>query len=187
MDREFIIKEARKIFRRRGYKKTNISDIAEKSNISVGSFYKYFKSKEEVFIEVYKLENDEFIDSVLNGINWRASLKDILTDYIEVFFNNKYSGNNILSERFNPDLVDIISNAMKNHTGPDFTNINEILRKRLSSIIGQTGHSNIQTEEYIDILDFLSYVKLTISEDKYPKKDERIGAILNLLISNMAK
>ncbi|HDR7210194.1 TPA: TetR/AcrR family transcriptional regulator, partial [Bacillus cytotoxicus] len=43
--KEQIDKAAYEIFQKNGYKKTNISEVAQHAGIAVGSFYKYYQSK----------------------------------------------------------------------------------------------------------------------------------------------
>ena len=44
-----LLAEARQVFAEKGYKKTNISDITKRAGMAVGSFYKYYESKEAIF------------------------------------------------------------------------------------------------------------------------------------------
>jgi AcrR family transcriptional regulator len=47
-----LVIAAKEVFERDGFLEARISDIAEQAGLSHGSFYHYFKSKEEVFREV---------------------------------------------------------------------------------------------------------------------------------------
>ncbi|MGO4546358.1 TetR/AcrR family transcriptional regulator [Paenibacillus sp. 2TAB23] len=51
--RQYILDTAAKVFANRGYHNTTVKDIVEEASISVGSFYFYFKGKEELFAELY--------------------------------------------------------------------------------------------------------------------------------------
>lgn len=51
--RQFILDTAAKVFSQKGYHYTSVKDIVEEASISIGSFYFYFKSKEELFEELY--------------------------------------------------------------------------------------------------------------------------------------
>ena len=50
-----ILEKAFELFRKNGYTDTKVEDITRKLGISKGSFYTYFKTKEELLCEV--LEN----------------------------------------------------------------------------------------------------------------------------------
>ena len=45
-----LLAAAREVFAEKGYKAAGISDIAKKSRMAVGSFYKYYESKEAIFL-----------------------------------------------------------------------------------------------------------------------------------------
>jgi AcrR family transcriptional regulator len=44
-----LLKAARRVFERRGYHNTRINDITDDAKVSVGTFYAYFGSKEDIF------------------------------------------------------------------------------------------------------------------------------------------
>ncbi len=48
-----LLAAAREVFAEKGYKAAGISDIAKKSQMADGTFYKYYESKEAIFWEVY--------------------------------------------------------------------------------------------------------------------------------------
>jgi AcrR family transcriptional regulator len=47
-----LVKAAKEVFEENGFLEARISDIAERADLSHGSFYHYFQSKEEIFREV---------------------------------------------------------------------------------------------------------------------------------------
>jgi AcrR family transcriptional regulator len=49
--REELVNSSIEVFRKKGYEGTTITDIVEAANISRNTFYRNFKSKEELFIE----------------------------------------------------------------------------------------------------------------------------------------
>lgn len=55
--RNRLIKSAEKLFGKKGYERTQISDIAYEANVGLGTFYIYFKSKKEALEEVVKNVN----------------------------------------------------------------------------------------------------------------------------------
>lgn len=54
---EKIINVAKQLFSEKGYAATGIREIAEKSGLSLGNFYNYFKNKEELFKHLIDPEN----------------------------------------------------------------------------------------------------------------------------------
>jgi AcrR family transcriptional regulator len=47
-----LISSAKKIFSEKGYYDTKVSDIVKEAGVAQGTFYLYFKSKEEIFKEI---------------------------------------------------------------------------------------------------------------------------------------
>ena len=48
-----LLDAAYQLFVEKGYQSTSIQDILEHSNVSKGTFYNYFSSKNELFIDVF--------------------------------------------------------------------------------------------------------------------------------------
>ena len=57
--RSKILHESMLYFARNGFSGTKISDLAKHIGIGQGTIYVYFKSKEELFQEIYKMINRE--------------------------------------------------------------------------------------------------------------------------------
>lgn len=64
---QFILTTATEEFAQKGYEKANINVIAEKAGISVGSLYKYFTSKEDLFLMTVH-EGTAFLSRTLEPI-----------------------------------------------------------------------------------------------------------------------
>ncbi len=59
--RNLIVDKAIELISQRGFAKTKISDIAEELNMGKGTFYLYFKSKEELFLKCIERFSDIFL------------------------------------------------------------------------------------------------------------------------------
>lgn len=64
-----IFKCGKNLFSTKGFKKTNIKEIAEMAGIGVGTFYNYYKSKEQLFIEIYAQENEMLKNQLIESID----------------------------------------------------------------------------------------------------------------------
>jgi AcrR family transcriptional regulator len=63
-----LVDAAKLVFEEAGFLEARISDIAERAGLSHGSFYHYFESKEEVFLEVAEAQEETFSrDSIINS------------------------------------------------------------------------------------------------------------------------
>ena len=62
--RQKILKKASNLLRKKAYHEIKIIDIARELNCSKGNIYRYFKSKEELFLCLYKNEVKLWLDEV---------------------------------------------------------------------------------------------------------------------------
>ena len=53
--RAAILDSAREVFRDLGYYQTSVSEITRRCGVSTGTFYQYFKNKEQIFLELNDL------------------------------------------------------------------------------------------------------------------------------------
>ena len=53
-NRQSILDAAKFLFKERGFANTSVTDIMNKSNLGVGTFYNYFNSKEEVLMSIVR-------------------------------------------------------------------------------------------------------------------------------------
>lgn len=98
--RKMIIDVAVKLFAAKGYHATSIQEIVEKCEIAKGSFYNYFKSKEELLISIFKyfhetaknsllkVENDSSLterEKYIKQINLHIEQMTTNTDFIQMF------------------------------------------------------------------------------------------------------
>lgn len=98
--RQFILDTAAKVFARKGYHNTAVKDIVDEASVSVGSFYFYFKSKEELFSELYQNIVKEFQENA-------ASVLDIKNFTLAQNFTRVIMANLWMYER-NRDLAKIM-------------------------------------------------------------------------------
>jgi len=64
-----IFKHGKALFSTKGFKKTNIKEIAESAGIGVGTFYNYYASKEQLFLEIYIQENENLKKWLIESID----------------------------------------------------------------------------------------------------------------------
>ncbi len=57
--REQILEAARQVFAAQGFHNTRMSDIAQAINVSQGTLYHYFRSKDELFLAVLDVWNEQ--------------------------------------------------------------------------------------------------------------------------------
>ena len=117
-----LLRAARSVMGRKGIEATAINDITEEAELSFGSFYNYFTSKEEVaravFIEdalamIEELDAGTSPDAGIAervGVNIRRTIHRGLTDPVWGWFlvHSMYSINDMISTMGNPLARDIL-------------------------------------------------------------------------------
>jgi AcrR family transcriptional regulator len=88
--RKELLEKGDHCFSRYGLRKTGIEDITKLVGIGKGTFYNFFNSKEELFVEVLKHEvnirkkfMDDLLESDLSAQEYFKALMTFAADYIE--------------------------------------------------------------------------------------------------------
>lgn len=91
--RNTILKAARRLFFDRGFKAVTVDSIAAKSEISKGSIYLCFESKEEIYTQILIAENIALYERIKNFSAIEASASQLLHEfariYVDYFLNDK--------------------------------------------------------------------------------------------------
>lgn len=66
--RNLILDSARKVLTEKGYNNASIADISKLAEISVGSIYRYFKNKEEIFNAIHQNGIEILHDRIMEAI-----------------------------------------------------------------------------------------------------------------------
>lgn len=81
-----IIQAAGQYFCCNGYYGSSVKGLANAAGVSVGSFYFYFKDKDELLIEVYRQQSEKFIKTIKNSLSkteqYRKDRKAWLHEFI---------------------------------------------------------------------------------------------------------
>src|SRR5258708_10616257 len=76
-----IIDTARTLFKKSGFKKTTMGDIARSLGKAKSSLYYYYPSKEDIFEAVIYAEMDELLVEIHHALGRATSSKEKLTAY----------------------------------------------------------------------------------------------------------
>lgn len=88
--RNELLDAAEELFNTIGYNKAAVSDIVKKISVAQGTFYYYFKSKEEIFVAIFYRNMEEFIKEFDERINKTgSSALDKLKEFIRFDIQNK--------------------------------------------------------------------------------------------------
>lgn len=85
--RQELVETGRDLVRHHGPKKTNIEDITEPSGIAKSTFYRFFDSKSDLYVEIIERESDDLLEEIetvfKEAANPRAALEEIILTLIE--------------------------------------------------------------------------------------------------------
>jgi AcrR family transcriptional regulator len=117
--RRELLDVATSIFAKKGYRRASISDIIAAANIARGTFYLYFKSKDEIFLAILDdfqtrltaMLDDEGAFGAAGARDGRALLRDDIHRWLQFFERHRDATTILLKEatsidaRFEPALA----------------------------------------------------------------------------------
>jgi len=84
--KELILKSSEKLFGKKGYSNTHISEIAKASKVGIGTIYLYFKTKKDILLEVVHFINKSLRDYINIYIKDYTDRRDIENAGFQAFF-----------------------------------------------------------------------------------------------------
>lgn len=88
-----ILKASQQLFFKKGYQSVSVESIARKAQISKGTVYLYFNSKEEIYAQILLNDIKEFSEKVSDIIDKDESAADMLRKfsdvYVDFFLNDR--------------------------------------------------------------------------------------------------
>ncbi|MCR5735250.1 MAG: TetR/AcrR family transcriptional regulator [Lachnospiraceae bacterium] len=162
--RQEILDGAIKVFAKKGYEKTSISDIAKALNISQGLCYRYFSSKEEIYDAALKKYASMIAHENLHITNFDQPIRDTIdaiTGSMEIYKD---------AEKKDPELYNVFhfgSSSKKLHDDLFFMTaktlvpfIQEMLRKAK-----ERGEISIEDTDGIAIVTIYGWVGLYLAAE----------------------
>lgn len=92
---------AMELMNTRGFDNTTIEDISKKANVSVGAFYHYYKSKDDIFFELYKIADEYFKSEVSLKLVNKTSSEQIIIYFEHYAKYNQDRGLDAIRQLYN--------------------------------------------------------------------------------------
>jgi len=73
-----IMKAAAKVFARKGFHRAKMEEIAQEAEVGKGTVYEYFSSKQQLFIEMFQVGRDYYLDTLVKKVAGEDGLKNKL-------------------------------------------------------------------------------------------------------------
>lgn len=169
-----IFSAGRELFYSKGFKNTNVSDIAKLAGIGVGTFYNYYSSKEELFLEVFLKENEDLKKHLYESVDLNDDPIDFVTKLVTKNIAEMNS-NLILKEWYNRELFSKLEQYFYNQGG--LNSIDELMKSGKLELVRQWKaegkmRKDIDDEMICAIFDSIQYIdihKFDIGLQYYPK------------------
>ncbi len=88
--KEKLLNSAKKLFSKKGYYETKVSDIVADAGLSQGTFYLYFKSKEDIFIELVKSMSNKVVKLLKDYASMEMDPEEVIKNSTFDFFRVMY-------------------------------------------------------------------------------------------------
>jgi len=86
--RNMIMLGATRVFATRGYRATSVEDLLEAGQVSRRTFYRFFKSKDDVALAMYRLGTASLVEDCRRAITQEADLLSQLERCIDIHLRN---------------------------------------------------------------------------------------------------
>jgi TetR/AcrR family fatty acid metabolism transcriptional regulator len=94
-----IIEAAVRVFARKGYYNSRVSDIAREAGIAAGTIYLYFKTKDDILVTLFRDKMAEFVGALRKAIAGEPDAASKVRRLVSLHFR-------MLEE--NPDLAEVV-------------------------------------------------------------------------------
>ncbi len=112
----------KELFSSKGFKKTNIKEIAEQAGIGVGTFYNYYDSKEQLFIEIYKQENEKLKNRLIESLDLNQEPVSLVSQLLKKN-QEAIHANPILREWYNQDFYKELERHYRDEDGQSMDSV----------------------------------------------------------------
>ena len=75
--RKIIFDTAIELMEKSGFNGITIEEISQKAGVSVGAFYHYFKSKNDILLEIFKRIDEYFKTEITGKLKYKSSIENI--------------------------------------------------------------------------------------------------------------
>ncbi|AEY67888.1 TetR/AcrR family transcriptional regulator [Clostridium sp. BNL1100] len=107
---------AKELFSNKGFKDTNISEITQKAGMAVGTFYKYYPSKEKLFMDIFLEENAKLKKHSLQSLDLTRSPLEVVGQMLALNAEGTNT-NPILKEWYNKSVFEKIEKLYREENG----------------------------------------------------------------------
>ena len=187
MDKKQVLKQAAyDVFSKKGYKATAISEVAKQAGMAVGSFYNYYASKEEIFLDVYIDENNRIRQVIMNDIDWEGDVVELIG---QLFGQSRslVSSNKILVEWYNPAISNELHSYYSSEEGKASNPFHQFLIETFTNRMMKEGYSQEKIQEVLEVYHLFYYIDMNITEKDVPNVNQTIETLATYFVKGLFK
>lgn len=180
--RKDLIRAVSDIIIEKGYKKTSIDQIAQRSHISKGAFYLFYKSKESLVFDAIRFVQNNAREALLNSIKiHNEEPKEIVSKVISSIFN-VFEDYPFLKEISKPDIMIELSRTLSGELTDEYNYDDNFFEEFFKKLIENNIIKPIDTE----ILAGLPRIIYSLILNKEMIGKNRFNDISKMLISGLS-
>lgn len=175
--RKKLIDTADQLIRAKGYEQVSVEDITKASGVAKGTFYNYFKKKEDITLALSQKHLANVTDAIpdLSSKEPEESIQEYLTSYLEVVVSSgdkmarqwiRYivDPNNYQKWEFDlGSLQQLLENLVKDHKLVADTPVNDLARLLMTEIYGIVFSWCISPNTVDPVKDIKTFCKLQLA------------------------
>jgi AcrR family transcriptional regulator len=186
-----IIDTARELFKKSGFKKTTMGDIARSMGKAKSSLYYYYPSKEDIFEAVIYAEMNELLDQIHLAIATATTSKEKLTIYCRCRLEKLNQLCN-LSDALKSEIVELeclIAGLKRQFDTTHVELVKNILEEGVhNGEFKKINDDNIELIAYLMVSSFRGLaVPLMVSQGRSPRLDLQIDSIVDIMVEGIGR
>ncbi len=186
-----IIDAARTLFKKHGFKKTTMGDIAMSLGKAKSSLYYYYPGKEEIFEAVINEEMNELSNQIRDAMDQAGSSKEKLIAYCRCRLNKLnqlYNLSDVLRREI-ADMQCMMTDVRSKFDTSHVELVKEILEEGVrNGEFKKINPDNIELVAYLMVSSFRGLaMPLMVSQKQYPRLDLQIDSIVDIMVEGIGK
>ncbi len=163
---QLILEKSKDLFVRYGFEKITITDITQATGIGKGTFYQFYKSKGELFVDVYAKEWSRLQEELLK--KYKGSTGNVAETVLAYIRDNRKNllGSPVLSIIYQRETLKHISDKYGTQGLKQFSELNKSVLEELinSWDQGQNYELTLDSQVLAGMMRSLSYLNYHIDE-----------------------
>jgi len=186
-----IIDTARTLFKKTGFKKTTMGDIARSLGKAKSSLYYYYPSKEDIFEAVLHAEMDELLDQIHESISQASTSKEKLINYCRCRLH-KLSQLCNLSDALKSEIAEL--HCVMTDLKSKFDTTHVALVKGILEEGVRNGEFKKLNNDHIELVAYLMVssfrglaMPLMLTGAQCPRMDLQIDSIVDIMVEGIGR